>query len=239
MKIKNALLLFDHELLRVVSPKNGHLFRTSPIINTTVPQILKFYLDHLEQFYSPRFFLPYLINETTIGYYDFMNGIIEKDFPGINHQYNELNFDKIDKKINENFYDEDKITHFHESIRKGSVDQVIGKKQKNILIELKNIFERHNTDVKIVINPLVTLEKFNDSDLKYLRVLFGKENVFDFSGENEITTNFYNYYEKTHYRLSCCLQDLTCCLWQFKSLGNAHIRKYIMLIELLTFLLVY
>jgi hypothetical protein len=40
----------------------------------------------------------------------------------------------------------------------------------------------------------------NVNDLRYLTNLFGKENVYDFSGINEYTESIYNYYENSHYR---------------------------------------
>ena len=43
-------------------------------------------------------------------------------------------------------------------------------------------------------------KKLNIEDLSILNALFGKENVFDFSGINQITNNLYNYYETSHYR---------------------------------------
>ncbi len=53
---------------------------------------------------------------------------------------------------------------------------------------------------KIILSPLYSQVKLNEKDIKALCDIFGKENVFDFSGINDITNNMYNYYESYHYR---------------------------------------
>lgn len=77
---------------------------------------------------------------------------------------------------------------------------VIVIKQRKMLEEMMQTFKKHHTDYKIVINPLFDQIKLNPRDLDILREIFGKENVFDFSGTNEITVDCYNYYEDSHYR---------------------------------------
>jgi hypothetical protein len=77
---------------------------------------------------------------------------------------------------------------------------VIKETQKKMLAEIFAKFQNDKTNYKIIINPLYDQEKLNSEDLIILNKIFGKENVFDFSGRNEITNDFYNYYELSHYR---------------------------------------
>jgi hypothetical protein len=64
----------------------------------------------------------------------------------------------------------------------------------SIMIQkINSIFKRHKTDVKIIIGPLYDQIKFNKNDLKFLQVIFGKENIFDFSGINYFTDNIYSF----------------------------------------------
>jgi hypothetical protein len=72
--------------------------------------------------------------------------------------------------------------------------------QKIMLSEIENIFQKWNTDYKIIFSPIYDQLKLNKQDLIYLENLFGKQNVFDFSGINEITNDYTNYYEWSHYR---------------------------------------
>ena len=68
------------------------------------------------------------------------------------------------------------------------------------LREMAGIFKHNNTNYKLVISPLYNTPKFNNTDFETLVRIFGSENVFDFSGENSITSNYRNYYERSHYR---------------------------------------
>ncbi|WP_280670793.1 hypothetical protein [Dysgonomonas sp. PH5-37] len=77
---------------------------------------------------------------------------------------------------------------------------IIDEKQKEMLAEIKRILDKYQTNYRIVVNPLFSQTKLNDKDVSYLEGVFGKENVFDFSGKNPITESKYNYYERNHFR---------------------------------------
>jgi len=59
--------------------------------------------------------------------------------------------------------------------------------------EMNLIFLKNKTKIKIVVAPLYNQFKLNNGDLAILQDIFGKENVYNFSGINEITANKYNY----------------------------------------------
>ena len=62
------------------------------------------------------------------------------------------------------------------------------------------IFRKHKTNFKIVLYPLYNQTKTNTADLLKLYEIFGRDNVFDYSGINVITENIHNYYESEHCR---------------------------------------
>lgn len=66
-------------------------------------------------------------------------------------------------------------------------------KDSLMIQKINLILEKHNTDYKIIIGPLYDQIKFNKDDLNILHTIFGSENVFDFSGVNDITENMYNF----------------------------------------------
>ena len=66
--------------------------------------------------------------------------------------------------MSNNLYERDTI----ESMR----EKVITELGKQYLTDIKNIFDKHNTDYKIVINPLYDQLKINDEDLKILSYNF-------------------------------------------------------------------
>lgn len=74
----------------------------------------------------------------------------------------------------------------------------------NQLNHIKAIFDKHQTDYRIVISPAYcyTHPRINPEDLKILQDIFDKERVFDYSGKNDITTDCYNYSDPNHFGLS-------------------------------------
>jgi hypothetical protein len=77
---------------------------------------------------------------------------------------------------------------------------VIGVEQKQLLEKIKEVLAEDHTNYKIVISPLYDQLKLNTNDLNYLYLEFGRQNVYDFSGINDITRDKYTYYENSHYR---------------------------------------
>ena len=68
------------------------------------------------------------------------------------------------------------------------------------LQSIKKIFDKHKTDYIIVISPLYDQIPLNHEQVELLEEIFGSEDVYDFSGKNELTEPFYNYYESSHFR---------------------------------------
>ena len=56
--------------------------------------------------------------------------------------------------------------------------------------------------IRVLISPDYDQKELHPYDRKILQSIFGKENVYDFSGINEFTKDYHNYYESGHYRPS-------------------------------------
>lgn len=71
------------------------------------------------------------------------------------------------------------------------------------LRRIKAVFDRHNTNYRIVITPgyCYSDPKVNEVDLEILCQVFGKENVYDFSGKNFLTEDYNNYSDPGHFGL--------------------------------------
>jgi len=82
----------------------------------------------------------------------------------------------------------------------GTSASIIKKDCLDMLEKIKEIFNKDNTHYKIIISPLYDQRVFNKDDLAKLRNVFGSENVYDYSGKNNITENKINYYEISHYK---------------------------------------
>jgi len=70
--------------------------------------------------------------------------------------------------------------------------------QIKMLKEMKRIFDKNDTKIKIIICPEYDQKKFNENDLKWMVSIFGGNAVRDFSGKNEINTLKGNFYDGFH-----------------------------------------
>ncbi len=205
VKIKNALLIFDNELLAQDKAGTDHLFAISPQLEH-YRNFFSFHLEFLNAFLSPDFFRAYIDFKLTgkVKPYMYESHSIDDRPIGYDMTTNETRFDTNEYLIAKgNYYTKDILKGFG-TLKRDTVQKyspiAIEENQKIMLREIYDIFKKHKTDYRIVISPLWDQIKLNRQDLDYLIKLFGKENVFDFSGINKFTNNYTNYYERKHYR---------------------------------------
>jgi hypothetical protein len=203
--IDNALLILDYDTLSGTEPHNeGHLFIISPQLENG-KNFFQFHLEFLKAFSNPRFlfaFIDFNLFGKVKNYMKTANLFDDRPFfyelisNEIRFQYFESMIDK-----DENLYYGPRNHIFYE--RTGKIKYsppCIRDKQKVYLEKIKNIFHKHKTNYKIIISPLYDQIGLNRDDVKSLCRIFGTENVYDFSGINEFTNNYRNYYETSHYR---------------------------------------
>lgn len=203
-EIKNALIIMDYLTLYETEDSDAHLYRKHPEISGR--NRFLFHLEFLKTFFS---------NDFLIAYFDFkLSGQVKKYMKekqliddisfSYNLKYNEIKYPVWDEMIKNHpseFYTSERINKFYDrdSIQTFSPVVIEGKQEK-MMREMDDIFKKHNTLVKIIINPLYDQEKLNPADLVMLKNIFGEGNVFDFSGINGFTNDYHNYYETSHYR---------------------------------------
>jgi len=202
--LDNVLIVLDHSIIAQDKPRSGHLLITSPpLVNNS--NLLEFHKTFFFAFLSPDFFYAYMDFKQSGELKPYMkkSGLLT-DLP---QQYdittNEIRLEHFENLIKEEryytpellslFYDRDSLTQSHSP-------QNILAAQKKLFENIQSIFQKHNSKVKVIISPLYDQMKLNESDLIYLKDTFGEDNVFDFSGINEFTNDYRNYYEISHYR---------------------------------------
>jgi len=201
VKIKNALIVIDYNLLRNVKNSNSILSIKHPLISGQ--SYFKFYLKMFEGFF-PKPFLAHLQLFLTGKKRNYMEkyGIYDNTTK-INLSNNQLIFYKFDSLIRKDkakFYEKIKNKFYKRETREISYLQIIKDEQKILLKSIKKIIDENQTKYKIIINPLYEQVKLNKKDVDYLKSIFGIKNVFDFSGKNKFTDDYTNYYETSHYR---------------------------------------
>ncbi len=70
--------------------------------------------------------------------------------------------------------------------------------EKQILLRIKLLLNRHQSKYYVVITPLYDQLKFNNTDMNIIHSIFG-EHVYDYSGINSITNDVYNYLDRKHF----------------------------------------
>ena len=202
--IKNALIVFDAQACSITkNVGEAHILKKDPLLSGQSK--FDFEADCLKAFFDVHFLSAYLrflfthkvssetadklLLNTVDSHYDVATN--EESFP----KYEELiarNRDSFYVPRMHLFYKRDTIQKYSEP--------VIKDEQKQLFYNIKKILDEDKTRYRFVISPLYDQVKFAPADLAFLGSVFGKENVYDFSGINNITQSMYNYYENSHYR---------------------------------------
>ncbi|MFV0530361.1 MAG: hypothetical protein ACK5MD_02875 [Flavobacteriales bacterium] len=196
MDIKNVLIAFDHTIMPI-EQNYSHIFIKSPQIVDELFYPVKFHFSFYKAFYSGpvlKRYVPIIL----FGH--------KKNPSSIGDEYeiltNEERHPQMEKKITEGkFYDEKRMEAFFE--RPDTIEysqESLTKIHKYYFTEIKYIFDKHNTNYKIIINPLYDQIKLKPEVKKFIDSLFGRRNVYDFSGKNKYTEDYHNYYEDSHFR---------------------------------------
>lgn len=205
-KLENVLLILDYKTLVQDKPGTGQLYIISPeLVGNS--NLADFHWTYFKSFLSPMFFYAYIdfrisgkvklymkkfhLLDDTPFYYDSVT--------------NEIRFDNFEDSIRLNrFYTADRLKMFshRDTSNLDAYPAAIGESQKEILLGMKKIFKEQGTRYRIIISPLYDQLKISHDDLNCLDSIFGKRNVFDYSGVNEYTKDFYNYYDVVHCRPS-------------------------------------
>lgn len=201
-KINNVLLVFDYMVLDRDRNPDGHLFTMSPQL-TGYENFADFHLQFLRTFFTYKFLPGYIDHKITGKVKPYMIGSTFSNEAFLyNKLTNEMRHTTAEKQIADGiFYTPERMAVFYkrEPVQKYS-PAVIKKNQKEMLTAIARIFKKHGTKYKIIISPLYNQQKLNTKDLNYLKQLFGGKDIHDFSGINNITNDYKNYYESSHYR---------------------------------------
>lgn len=201
IKIDNCLLVLDRYTLKKIDSHVGVLFMKAPQLEDN---------ETLLSFHKTTF-LACLKWEFVMGYISYKvfgkienNAILNPIIRDYDVHTNEIRYLDIESRIKQNsisFYNADRMEFFYarDSIQTYS-DSVITDNQIYFLHYIKTYFDRCNTNYKVIISPLYDQKKINVNDLEKLKTIFGDNRVFDFSGINEMTQDYHNYYENSHYR---------------------------------------
>lgn len=198
-EIKNVLLILDRTSLSRFSLLNGYCNVLPAAISGDSPFVVQ--MEFMQTFAMPDFLFPYLKYRIT--------GRVEPKMKRMNpygrirDSRNNDSFNPREKMIEQEgeAYWENRKNEFPERDGIAVVEEpVLFHQQRVLLEEIRTVLRRHDTSVRIIISPDYNQKELHPDDRKILQSIFGKENVYDFSGINEFTEDYHNYYESGHYR---------------------------------------
>jgi hypothetical protein len=217
--INNALLILDYSTLNQVVSRQGHLFIISPQLEDN-KNIIPFHLSFIKAFLTPGFMIAYFDYKISgkVKKYMAKNNLISGSSSHYDLKTNEISYLQFEKLIeNGEYYTDEQMKVFYprDAAQQSDSPITIYSQQEMMLTEINNIFQKHRTNFKIIINPLYDQKRLNKHDLTYLESLFGKDTVFDFSGVNQFTNDYTNYYEDSHYR-PCVSREILKIIYEDK-----------------------
>ena len=201
--INNALIILDESCMRKNFNRQGHLFISPPTLSKESK--FEYNKTFIVACLNPKFIFAYFDYKLSKRHKEYMGSLISKFIP----QGNNINADIFYWSYNMDIKN-DSLSYYSNLIKKGvfynrTMNNIIKNQkmtdiEKNQLKEIYEILKKHETKFKIVISPLYNQIPLSSERLTFLESLFGKKNVYNFSGKNQLTEPIGNYFENSHYR---------------------------------------
>jgi hypothetical protein len=200
--IKNALFLFDAEMLNTTKDGDGII---SIRHKTITGNDLHYYLTHFKEYITTDFFIQYLDYKIFKKQRRYMDKLFDNDNLGLlfDNYKNDWIFVGRNKELAQNeeaYYEKRKEIFYERTGRKTISTAVIGDKQVQMLNDIKNILDKSKATYHIIINPDYNQKSMDTIDLRRLKLIFQTEKVHDFSGINAFTKDKKNYYDNYHFK---------------------------------------
>ena len=202
--LKYALLVLDRSSLTKTKNRPKVLTITPPELSKESK--LKFYYEFLKVGLNIRYIVSY-IDYVTFGVHRaYMKSQIRKaEYPHSNNPINcNLNYGYDVHIAN------DSADYYKKRFKEGSFPErprgvnedrfKVTESEKQQLIEIKQYFDLHKTNYKLVISPMYDQIPLDKEQFALLTDIFGSEHVYNFSGKNKYTDPVHNFYDANHFR---------------------------------------
>ncbi|AWV97227.1 hypothetical protein [Arcticibacterium luteifluviistationis] len=198
--LKNALVIFDGETFNFSVDTANSIIHVQDYKWSGQNQFL-YQLVFFKAFFKDMYFVKFFDKLIFKKYRAYMYGAFENKHMLYTPVNNDFIFQGYIDQLKEDslaYYNRDLF--YKRSAEELTADAGIKPYQVNYLNEMKAIFDKHNTKYKIVFGPNYDQKKVNPEDLAIVNEIFGEANVYDFTGQNELTNPLPNYYEIYHYK---------------------------------------
>jgi hypothetical protein len=199
--LKNVLIIIDEDTFI-----NDYDDRESIVhlkdYRWTDMNFLDYHLRFFKSYFKSQFFVSFLdlkLFDTYRPYMsDFFNAKFFFDTPDNNFLFPE----------NEAQIKADSLKYFSEKVfkeRKVYTKPIESKIDQNflqIISQIDSLLQANKSHYKIIIAPKFDQTPYNFKDLETLKLVFGPQNVYNFSGKNNYSEPLWHFYEGSHFRPS-------------------------------------
>ena len=200
IKIQHALLVFDFRTFKEFDNSDPTSMKHFEVYHSSK---LNFHYKYLLQFLKIEFLtaiIPYKLCNKFFPYMEGVIAVLPEYYDTVTNEFYNTGVDQLLKTDSIKYY-EDRPDRF--PARSGEYTEEIKRSTSEhvqMLNEIKAILTKNNTDFKVLICPSYNQVAYNKEDLKLTEDVFGKENVFDFTGINRFTEAKSNFYDATHFK---------------------------------------
>ena len=200
--IRNVMVVMTSVTLEGDCPNEGHIYMISPQLEDN-KNFWKFQKESFMAFCTPKFFYAYLCLQITgeIPEYAKKQNLFLLSKDTYDNITNEGTPEIVENKIKEGtYYTQEFQNEFNYTDEQGVEVPYIKEEQILMLRDIKKVFDKHNTDYKIVICPVIGSNSINPNDYDVLAEIFGEDNVFDFTHRDSFSLDYTNFYMDGHIR---------------------------------------
>ena len=202
--IDNCLLVLDNFILpETKTSRDKLIFFPSP---QTTPEkdYLVFLVSGFKSFVSPQFFYSYtkMLIFGQVSKKAVEEGVFDVAVRHYDYRWNETTWPEKERAIANDSYYQGKIMDYFKE-RPDTLTyatQCIYEEQRELINRIASILKTSKSNYKVIISPGYDQLKLNRKDYYVLCLVFGEDNVLDFSGKNDITDDYHSFYDISHYR---------------------------------------
>lgn len=215
-QINNVLMVVDADLLQKTDCDHWHLCETAPQLAEYV-NLADFHWYNFKTFITPKFFVAYVDYSLfhKLRPYMLEEHLLTEDMFVYDPITNECDFAPMERRIEAGtYYTDERLKVFeHRQFPDSTSPVVLRDRQCELLDSIHSVFQRHHTNVHIVISPLYDQIRINPADKAELVKRFSGSHIHDFSGPNRWNNDYHNYFEASHYRTHVCKEILDSIIW--------------------------
>ena len=186
--VRNVLLLFDCGEMYSFNLKQGDAPLTNHYWKLNGESRIKYQLDYFSAFISQPTRIPSFIK-------DYRNKL--KDM-----QVDTITCDNIGNDTIRLCPEHDYLAakdNFPPQPDESELEAYIDDDMYSALMQIKDVFAKHNTSYKVIVLPNYFHWKLNIADLQALQSIFGDNNVYDLSGNHPLNGDKYSYNDEEHF----------------------------------------